>query len=763
MIGGILVKLAFVLCLLAVLSYFQHHRRGGDRLLRFARMFFHATVVTVILVSAVLLYAILTHQFQFSYVWSYSSLELPTPLLISTFYAGQEGSFTLWTLYTSLIGVFLLRYSSKKGYESQVMCVYGLIMLMLLLMLLVKSPFAYVWETWKGQVEPGFAPANGRGLNPLLQNYWMVIHPQVLFIGFSSMGVPFAYAVAAMMKRDYANWIRPATPWIVSGALMLGTGIIMGGFWAYETLGWGGYWGWDPVENSSLVPWLFSLGTIHTILSQRKSGAFVRTNLALGMLCFLAVLYSTFLTRSGVLGDTSVHSFVDPGMWVYWLMLSMIVLFAGLGFGLLFVRMREMPKAPPQHGYFSREFALFLGSATLVFAAIFVTIGTSSPIITGILQGKITAVDISYYSTTILPLGIVIGLLTGLGQLLWWIKSNKSETIKSLIPPTLLAVITTAVVLIVSTPNLMLALFIFGASFALFANIQVGIRIMKGNPKYAGGAVAHVGLAVMFLGFVSSSEYDSKQTISLTEGKPAECLGYTLTYEGYKPIDNEKYAFHVRVEKDGRQYTVAPIMYYSKFNDGLMRNPDIINLKTKDFYLAPLALEQPSQSGKPSMEKALLKKGETRKLGPLEVTFLEFDFPVMQKAAMVEGREVKIGATLLVKEYGKKPETITPSQVINGGEAVDAPARYDGKYEFTIVSMHPDRENPQNTSVEIGMIDLSSANASESETRGDILVVEASVKPYINLVWSGVIILLVGFIITIFRRAQEARMRNLDM
>jgi cytochrome c-type biogenesis protein CcmF len=145
----------------------------------------------------------------------------------------------LWTMYTSLIGIFLVLHSRSKGYEPEVMTFFGLIELALLLMLIVKDPFLYVWESWPGQVATGFVPVNGRGLNPLLQNYWMVIHPQVLFSGFSSMGVPYAYAMAALLKRDYRNWIRPATPWLVLGATILGTGIMMGGFWAYETLGWG--------------------------------------------------------------------------------------------------------------------------------------------------------------------------------------------------------------------------------------------------------------------------------------------------------------------------------------------------------------------------------------------------------------------------------------------------------------------------------------------------------------------------------------------
>ena len=665
----------------------------------------------------------------------------------------------LWTMYTALIGVFLLQYSSRKGYEPQVMMVFGMIELSLLLMLVVKDPFIYVWETWKGQVNAGFVPADGRGLNPLLQNYWMVIHPQVLFSGFSAMGVPFAYAVAAMLKRDYAHWIRPATPWIVFGSLMLGTGIIMGGFWAYETLGWGGYWAWDPVENSSLVPWLFSIASIHTILSQRKSGAFVRTNLALGMLCFIMVLYSTFLTRSGVLGETSVHSFVEPGNLVYWMLVGVLVFFTMFGFGLLFVRMREMPRTSVRHTYWSREFALFLGAVALVCSAVFIIVGTSSPLITGILQGKVTAVDISYYSTTVLPLGIVIALLTGIGQLMWWTRSNRHDLLRSLIAPGIAAVISILALIPIGIHDWKITLFVAGASFALVANIVVGARIIRGNPKYAGGAIAHIGLALMFFGFVSTSIYDAKETVSLVKDKPVDVLGYTLRYAGYHPIEGEKFAFNVEIRKDGRSYTLAPIMYYSKYNEGLMRNPDIVNLVTKDFYVAPLSLEEPGSATTAGMKTLTFKKGETQQVGDAEVTFVDFDFPVMEKAAMLENKQVRIGATLEVKEKGKKAETVVPAQIVNQGQMTAQPARYAGKFEFSIVRLKPDRENKENSSVEIGFTDLSAVPAGKTDE--EVLVVEASVKPYINFVWSGVIVMLLGLGITIVRRSQEARLREM--
>ncbi len=766
MLGGILVKVTFVLCLTSVLSYFLHHLRGTPGALTLGRWTYRFAALAIVGTAATLLTLILTHQFQYAYVWSYSSRELSTPLLVSTFYAGQEGSFMLWTLFTSLIGLFLIRHSGKMGYESAVMSIYGLITLSLVLMLIAKNPFTYVWDNWAGEVKEGFVPANGRGLNPLLQNYWMVIHPQVLFSGFAAMAVPYSYAVAALMKRDYARWIKPATPWLAFAGLVLGLGIMMGGFWAYETLGWGGYWGWDPVENSSLVPWLVCIAALHTTLSQRKTGGFIRTNLVLTMLTFMMVLYSTFLTRSGVLGDTSVHSFVDPGMWVYWLLISLIVVFLGIGAALLVSRWKEIPW-PKIHrqsstsqflDYFtSREFALFLGASALFLLAILISFGTSTPVITDILQGKKSAIDISFYATWSVPFGIAIGLLTGLAQVLWWSKSDRRSVLRSLSTPLFLALVSTIVVSVLVLPTFGMTFVLFGAFFALFSNIQVGARVVRGNPKFMGGAVAHVGLAIMILGFVASSAYDNKQTVSLARGTPVETLGYRLTYVGYQPMDNERYAFHVTVERDGNAFTIAPVMYYSSYSDGLMRNPDILNRLTHDFYLAPLSLEEPGADSV-SAVTGVFHIGDSRTIAGLQISFIGFELPETHMTSTMSNQDLTIGARFSVAIAGSPAVQIVPAKHVHNGKVSDVPARFADRYEVQIVKLTPDTENRQNSTVEIAVSDL--LHPVNGGASPDILVAEASVKPFINLVWAGLIILLVGFGVTIVRRSQEASHKN---
>jgi cytochrome c-type biogenesis protein CcmF len=512
------------------------------------------------------------------------------------------------------------------------------------------------------------------------------------------------------------------------------------------------------VENSSLVPWLVSVAAIHTTLSQRKSGAFIKTNLILGMMTFLFVLYSTFLTRSGVLGDTSVHSFVDPGMTVYWLLVGTLVFFSGLGATLVFLRRKELPRPQVRHDFSSREFALFLGASALFCSAILVTAGTSAPLIADILQKPKSAVDISYYVTTNLPLGIAIGLLAGVGQLLWWNRSNLREFFSLLRWPAGLALLSTiAVMLGAGAHTFGVAVLVFAAAFALWANLQVGWRIVQGNPKYAGGAVAHVGLAVLILGFVASSAYDTKETLSLPQGEPKQSLGYTLTYLGHAQLPNDKYAFRVQVEKDGHHHVAAPVMFTAKNSENIMRTPDIINMVTRDFYLAPMSLEEGGGADTAGSAHVVLRNGESTTVRGLGVAFLGFDLPADQRDAMMQGRQARLGARLKVTLPNGRSTEIVPAKIVGDGVTRDDAARAGGRYEFTIARMFQDASSGGQFAVEVHLQDLEATQASNG--RPPVLVVEASVKPYINLVWSGVIIVLVGFGITLFRRGIEAKLR----
>ena len=269
MLGKILIYITFLASILSVVFYFLSHKYN-PKIKYIARGFYYAVFFGSIATSLFLLYILLTHNFQYFYVWSYSSKELPTYLLISSFFAGQEGSFLLWALFTAIIGTILIPYLNKRDYESLSMGFYSLILVFFYFLLIIKSPFNYIWDSMpEHNLEYGFTPLNGRGLNPILENFWMSIHPPILFIGYACLSVPFIIGLTGLIKKDFDNWILAAIPWNLFSVATLGLGIALGAFWSYETLGWGGYWAWDPVENSSLLPWITSVALSHTFLNQK--------------------------------------------------------------------------------------------------------------------------------------------------------------------------------------------------------------------------------------------------------------------------------------------------------------------------------------------------------------------------------------------------------------------------------------------------------------------------------------------------------------
>ena len=344
MIGSIILTFALVFSIISMIMYFLNFK-GYRNTISYARIFYHLCSIFVIVASTFLWYYLLTHQYQYKYVFSYSNNSLSTGLLLSSFWGGQEGSFMLWILLTVVVGIILQSYTSKRGdLEPRVMTIFTLAISFLLLMVSpwFKNPFEYIWVNpifvdlksinsiyldlpflqqflfpdpqtnttyvqvsstlFASLVQNGIDPntfiVNGRGLNPQLLNFWMQIHPPILFIGFAMATVPFAFAVSALMKNEYKDWVSQSFPWLLVGTGILGLGIMLGGYWAYEMLGWGGYWAWDPVENSSLIPWLIGVAAIHTMLVQKKSqsqsegiGRYAKTNLILSILVYILVLY----------------------------------------------------------------------------------------------------------------------------------------------------------------------------------------------------------------------------------------------------------------------------------------------------------------------------------------------------------------------------------------------------------------------------------------------------------------------------------------
>ena len=324
-LGHFFVVLSFVSAILSAIFYTKAKEdRSVDVML--GRLFYGIHAIAVLGIFVTLFFIIQRHFFEYAYAYEHSSKTLPLRYMISCFWEGQEGSFLLWMVWNAFLGIILI--FTAKRWERGVVAIMALSQVVLTAMLLGvnildiytlgSSPFELLRDKLQAPIFslPNYLEnvVDGTGLNPLLQNYWMVIHPPTLFLGFALTIVPFAFAVTSLFQKEYRAWIKPALPWALAGGMVLGAGIIMGGFWAYESLSFGGYWAWDPVENASLVPWLLLISGIHLMLIKKVTNSSTIAAYTLVISTFIMVLYATFLTRSGVLGDTSVHAFTDLGL-----------------------------------------------------------------------------------------------------------------------------------------------------------------------------------------------------------------------------------------------------------------------------------------------------------------------------------------------------------------------------------------------------------------------------------------------------------------
>lgn len=701
-----------------------------------------ASALSIAVASFLLMMLLLQHDFTNGYVYSYSSKSLPLHYLLSSFYAGQEGSFLFWALCSVLISLFLARSTRRAGIEPHVMAVYMGVQAFLLLLLIAKSPFRSVWEMIPG-APLDQVPIDGTGLNPLLQNFWMTIHPPVLFIGFAAMAVPFSYAVAGLWKKHFSILVDHGFAWVLSAVLWLGLGIMIGAYWAYGVLGWGGYWGWDPVENSSLVPWLTGMALIHTMIAQRRTKAFLRTNLFLAIISYALVVYSTFLTRSGVLGDSSVHSFTDPGTTVYSLLVMYVVSLAATGLGLMYLR-RKMLSPPASDGVpaLSKEMMLGVGSGALILTAAVVLFGTSLPIFSA------KTVEPAFYDTTTLPLGILMTLLLGFSLYTQWGMNDVSGSLSRALKSAAVSIVATAVLVMVGMRDPWMILFAFAAVFSAVVNIELAWNVRKGGLRPLGGKIAHIGLAVFFLGVIATGKHSMQRDLSLELNTPQEALGFTFTYTGYSPLPDGKFAFHVTAEQKGRRIQLAPVMFDAG-NQGLMRNPDIDESFLKDIYLSPVALNQGSEHH--HHESVMLPKGETVEMGDVKARFVRFEMEQHGMGVMMGGAEgMRIGSVLELTN-GTATETVTPVAV----------HRNDGETEYPPTPSKLLNGNIQLVSMNVGMgggastVTVQVHNHAEEEQGTDALIVEASVKPFVSLLWIGTVLMFGGIVLSIIRRAKE--------
>jgi cytochrome c-type biogenesis protein CcmF len=743
----VLGNMVLVAALLAAAgsAFFYFRAALGPALpLNTARTLVRSSATLIVFASLLLLTLLLRHDFSNGYVYSYSDRALPLHFLIAAFYAGQEGSFLFWSLCAALLALVLQHTSRRNGNERWVMAAYMTVQTGLLLLLATKSPFRTIWEMIPG-VPPNQVPVDGRGLNPLLQNFWMVIHPPVLFVGFAAMAAPFSLAVAGLWKRDYAILPSQGFPWVLFASSVLGLGIMLGGYWAYGVLGWGGYWAWDPVENSSLVPWLTAMGLLHTMLAQLRTQKYVRTNFFLALLSFFLVVYSTFLTRSGILGDASVHSFSDPGAAVYWLLLTYLVLILAAGIVLMVRRAADMKPAPGDTSILTRETALGLGTIVILLSATVVLFGTSLPIFSAI------RVEPSFYDTTNLPIAIVMVLLIGYSLYMQWEMQDGIATLRRSATTLGLTVIGGGALWFAGVRDAGMLLFACSALFAFLVNLEVGYKVAKGDPRFLGGKIAHIGLALFFLGVISTGKYSTTQHAELPIGEARVVVGRTMTYVGQRQLTDGKTAFDVEVREGESSYRLSPVMF-SAGEQGVMRNPDIASFLLRDIYISPLSLEQPGQTALQEDGRYTIGKGQSTEVGGVRATFVRFNMGEHNEDAMVGGGGMAVGSVVELKR-GAETETVTPVAVYRQG----APPQFHSVASkllgatIQLVGLNVGMGGERST-VTFAVLRTGDRPAGPRE----VLVVDASVKPFINLLWGGTVVMMVGFALAIAKRAKEA-------
>lgn len=716
LLGKTLIWAAVVGTILSLILYLR-----GERWTVQARWSFRAVTLALTAALVLLLTLILNHRFEFIYVRNYSSTDLPLYYLIATLWGGQEGTLLLWIFLVGVLGLIFTRMAGR--FERFSMATVNLFVLCVLLILLKRSPFA---ATPTG-------PTEGAGLNPLLQDFWMTIHPPVMFIGFALSVFPFAIAVAGWLRGEFKQWISIGWVWLLATWCTLGTALVMGGYWAYKVLGWGGYWAWDPVENSSLIPWLFATGGIHALVMLKKKNALARSAFLFSILPFISILFGSFLTRSGVLADFSVHSFLDLGINSY--LLASLGLFTLIGFGVLFWRMNRVKATVAYSSMTTVDFCISMGVLSLLIAGALVLIGMSTPLWSR-LGGPPSNVTLRYYFLATTPVALILLLGLSVFPFMRWIKPSRPWIApQAAIPFTASMVVGIFAILAGVHEPLYIVLLTLG-TFATVSNGWLVVDRFRKNKTLAGAYVAHVGLAMLVVGAAVSTAYETKEQVALPLGQPVEKMGWVLTYEGKDPQHPKgQTPYHVLAARPGSDvaYRCSPQQYMLPYDKGMMRKPAVKKFWNKDLYISPLD----EVGGGPQGKTAILERGRTQTLGGFDVTFLGFDMPGHDEGSVNRvGCPIEIVGDMMV-------DTLSPGLENTPQGLRDLPVTFaDGRYTLTVTRIE----------ASTGRIELRLADRDDPTAAAPVFWIELAEKPLINLFWLGTTLMVLGGILALRKR-----------
>ena len=852
-LGQIFVVLMFVTALLSTIFYFRSVRNDSNQEALFARRSFYVHTFSVIAVFVILFAIIFNHRFEYYYAWRHSSLSLPVYYMISCFWEGQEGSFLLWLFWNAVIGLVLIKVSKK--WERSTMTIIAFAQIALSSMLVGfhlgdfkfgSSPFDLLREQRPdflqipilGQLGIGNylqVFKDGNGLNQLLQNYWMVIHPPTLFFGFAVAIVPFAYSIAGLWRKEDRSWIDPALIWGLICVGILGTGIIMGGFWAYESLSFGGYWAWDPVENASLLPWLIMAAAVHLMLISKNTGRHIFTSHLLTQLSFWLVLYATFLTRSGILGEASVHSFTDLGLsgqLLIFLLAFIVISWAStidkkksqnqilvtvLGvFALVIALSYAIPET--QKGLYegfhsivknggivaflivivlfvynlykrtktdlrdehlsSREFWMFMGSMFLILSLIQVFSGTSIPVFNKLFGFKTATPVATDYNRVQLWMSMPIMALMSIGQFFTYRESKDGKLYKNISISFALAFIVTILVnLNFGVQEFKYLVFLFLAVWLVVANAMYFILKKKSKVFGWGSSVSHVGFGVLLTGVLISSV---NQKV-LTSTQTGIDMAPEVNEKGQTDVKGIAFNRENRILYKNQNIEIGDYFAnYTKKEVGIGKdsidkhfNILFVDKVTKDSFLL-----RPKTQNNPKM--GLIAEPSTKHYISKDV-FSHVNYESgMDKVEPFSGfktSNVKVGQTFST-ESGKCQMVVKSIDRYSSNQGIVLSVNIMVNRLNDSILLHPEfRVNEQNGSFEanpaesneLGLIlmiqnikildpDPTKQNiefqiqSGEKTPVKDYIVLKVISFPWINLVWAGTIIMLIGFILAVVNR-----------
>jgi cytochrome c-type biogenesis protein CcmF len=608
-IGHFCVVLSFVAALFSTLSFFlatnQRHTDATDGWRNLGRLGYLVHGVATLGVIASLFYILTGKMYEYQYAWANVSDDLPVQYVFSAFWKEQQGSFLLWSFWHIVLGSVLIFRAGK--WETPVLTVIALAETVIASMILGLyfgdfrlgvTPFELLRDTMEApifQQADYLAKVKGNGLNPLLQNYWMTIHPPTLFLGFASTIVPFAFAIAGLWLREHKEWLNPALKWALFCGAILGTGILMGGVWAYEALSFAGYWAWDPVENSSLVPWLILVAGIHTNLVAKATGYSIKSTYFFYLGSFLFILYSTYLTRSGILGDSSVHSFTAMGLgFQLQLFIGSFALMAAI---LYFSRSKGIPTIEQEEKVSSREFWMFMGALVLLLSSLIMTDGTSFPVWNKVsvalgldkiaipgdnflsnfvrtrLSGQLAVANpVQYHNGQQMWIAVLMACFTAVAQWLRYNEKNWSIWSKKVGVQMGIAAVLGGIFTYLNSRWINLSndwrmwVLLFTAMFTIVSNGSYIVSFAKGNIKMAASAVSHLGFGLLLWGIMSTGlnkEWISSNNFAmegLVEGMEGEMLNKNvlLMRDAPMPIKDNYDATYLKdtLERQTRSFTV---------------------------------------------------------------------------------------------------------------------------------------------------------------------------------------------------------------